>query len=117
MKLIIAGAGEVGYHLAKQLSIEEHDITVIDIDNSHLERIAAGIDVLTLSGSATEIAILKAAKVQDTDLFIAVTSSESVNVNSAILAKKLGAKKTIARVANDEYISAEYKDMFANLGI
>lgn len=117
MKLIIAGAGEVGYHLAKQLSMEEHDITIIDIDNSHLERIAAGIDVLTISGSATEISILKAAKVENTDLFVAVTSSESVNVNAAILAKKLGAKKTIARVANDEYISAEYKDMFANLGI
>ena len=117
MKLIIAGAGEVGYHLAKQLSIEEHDITVIDIDNSHLEKIASNIDVLTISGSATEIAVLKAAKIENTDLLIAVTSSEAVNVNAAIIGKKLGAKKTIARVSSDEYISAEYKSMFSNLGI
>lgn len=117
MKIIIAGAGEVGYHLAKQLSIEAHDITIIDIDTSRLDRIGSNSDVLTLHGSSTDLSILKSAKVDSTDLVVAVTSSESINVNTAILSKKLGAKKTIARVANDEYISGDYSDMFKNLGI
>lgn len=117
MKIIIAGAGEVGYHLAKQLSIEEHDITIIDIDGNKLDSIGSNSDVLTITGSSTSIHILKAANVENTDLVVAVTSSESVNVNTAIIAKKLGAKKTIARVSNDEYISGDYKDMFKNLGI
>ncbi len=117
MKIIIAGAGEVGYHLAKQLSMEEHDITIIDVDDSRLERIGSNSDVLTISGSSTSIGMLKSAHVENTDLVVAVTSSEAVNINTAILAKKLGAEKTIARVSNDEYISADYKDMFKNLGV
>ncbi len=117
MKIIIAGAGEVGYHLAKQLSIEEHDITIIDIDEAHLDRIGSNSDVLTILGSSTSIGILKSANVEHTDLLVAVTSSESINVNTAILAKKLGAAKTIARVSNDEYISGDYVDMFKNLGV
>ncbi|RJP60135.1 MAG: Trk system potassium transporter TrkA, partial [Ignavibacteriales bacterium] len=117
MKIIIAGAGEVGYHLAKQLSLDEHDITIIDIDGARLDRIGSNSDVLTIPGSSTSIEILKSAHVENTDLLVAVTSSEAVNVNTAILAKKLGAKRTIARVSNDEYISADYKDMFKNLGV
>jgi trk system potassium uptake protein TrkA len=117
MKIVIAGAGEVGYHLAKQLSLEEHDITIIDIDGNKLESIGSNSDVLTITGSSTSISLLKSAKIEDAHLVVAVTSSESVNINTAILAKKLGADKTIARVSNDEYISADYKDMFKNLGI
>lgn len=117
MKMIIAGAGEVGYHLAKQLSMDEHDITIIDIDSSRLDKIGSSLDVLTLAGSSTELSILKAAKVENTDLVVAVTSSEAININTAILSKKLGAGKTIARVSNDEYISGDYKDMFKNLGV
>lgn len=117
MKMIIAGAGEVGYHLAKQLSMDEHDITIIDIDSSRLEKIGSSLDVLTIAGSSTVLGILKAAKVENTDLVVAVTSSEAININTAILSKKLGAGKTIARVSNDEYISGDYKDMFKNLGV
>ena len=117
MKIIIAGAGEVGYHLAKQLSMEAHDITIIDIDNARLDRIGSNSDVLTISGSSTSMGILKSAQVENTDLLVAVTSSEAVNINTAIIAKKLGAKKTIARVSNDEYISGDFKDMFKNLGV
>ncbi|MFC2083646.1 Trk system potassium transporter TrkA [Bacteroidota bacterium] len=117
MRIIIAGAGEVGYHLAKQLSSEEHDICVIDIDSDHLERINASIDVLSVSGSSTSITILEKSKVAETDLLVAVTSSESGNISTAILAKKLGAKKTIARVSNAEYVASEFKEMFRSLGI
>ena len=117
MKIIIAGAGEVGYHLAKQLSYEEHDITVIDVDPVHLQRVDSVSEVLTLSGSSTSIDILRKAKVEDFDLLVAVTSSEAANINTAILAKKMGVGKTIARVASGEYTSEENAEMFSSLGI
>lgn len=117
MKIIIAGAGEVGYHLSKQLSNEEHDITVIDVNQSHLDRVDANTDVMTLYGDSTHIRILKDANVQDTDLVVAVTSSESVNVNVCVLSKKLGAKKTIARVSNGDYINPDYQELFTSMGI
>src|SRR5690554_6860844 len=102
MRIIIAGAGEVGYHLAKQLSSEEHDIVVIDVDSSSLDRTDSSTDVLTIYGSSTSIKVLKEAKCAEADMVVAVTSSESVNINTSILAKKLGANKTIARVSNAE---------------
>ena len=117
MKIIIAGAGEVGYHLAKQLSNENHDITVIDIDNASLERVDSAMDVLTISGSSTSLKVLKNAKCEKTDLLVAVTSSESVNVNTAILAKKMGASKTVARVENAEYVNEENQTIFKTIGI
>ena len=117
MRIIIAGVGEVGFHLAKQLASEDHDISVIDIDDSHVERTGSNTDVMTIHGSSTSIRILKDARVADTDLLVAVTSYESVNINTAILAKKLGAKRTIARVSSDEYSSEENKEMFNSLGI
>ena len=117
MKIIIAGVGDVGYHLAKQLSSEEHDISIIDIDESHVDVTSSSTDVLSFQGSSTSIRILKDAKVDKTDLVVAVTSVESININTAILAKKLGAKKTIARVSSAEYVSDDNLDMIKSLGI
>lgn len=117
MKIIIAGVGDVGYHLAKQLSSKEHDISIIDIDANHVETTSSSTDVLSFQGSSTSIRILKDAKVDKTDLVVAVTSIESININTAILAKKLGAKKTIARVSSAEYVSDENLDMIKSLGI
>ncbi|MGD8779618.1 MAG: Trk system potassium transporter TrkA [Ignavibacteria bacterium] len=117
MKIIIAGAGEVGFHLAKQLSGEEHDITVIDIDSAHLSRVDSSIDVLTVNGSSTAFNTLKRANVSETELLVAVTSLESININTAIIAKKMGAKRTIARVSNGEYVTEDSRQMFKELGI
>ncbi|MFA8341351.1 MAG: Trk system potassium transporter TrkA [Rhodothermaceae bacterium] len=117
MKIIIAGAGEIGFHLSKQLSNEAHDITVIDINQLPLDRIDAAVEVLTINGSSTSISVLKEAQIENTDLVLAVTSSEAININTAIIAKKLGAVRTVARVANAEYVSADYTDMFKSLGI
>lgn len=117
MKIIIAGAGEVGYHLAKQLSNENHDITVIDLDISSLDRVDSVMDVLTVPGSSTSLKILKKANCEKTDLLVSVTSKESINVTTAILAKKLGAKKTVARVENAEYVSEENQQIFKDIGI
>ncbi len=118
MRIIIAGAGEVGSHLAKMLSNEEdHDIIVIDNDPERLKNISSTLDVMTYEGNANSISILKEAKVSRADLFIAVTFSEDVNITAAILSKKLGAKKTIARIDNDEFTMPANKEIFSNLGI
>ncbi len=113
----MAGAGEVGYHLAKQLSVDEHDITVVDIDSDALSRVDSACDVMTIEGSSTSIGVLKQSGIEDTDLLVAVTSSETTNINTAILGKKLGAKKAIARVASGEIVSDENLKIYKSLGI
>lgn len=117
MRIIIAGAGEVGFHLAKQLSSKDHDIIIIDLDEHQIEKSSSSTDVMSIHGSSTSIKVLQDARIDETDLLVAVTSTESVNLNTAILAKKLGAKKTIARVSSDEYIAEENLDMIKSLGI
>lgn len=117
MNIIIAGAGEVGTHLAKMLSIEYHDIVVIDPDTQKLAQLSSSADLLVVEGSATTISGLKEANVKKADLFIAVTSSENANILSATLAKKLGAKKVIARIDNNEYLLPNNKELFLNLGV
>ena len=103
MKIVIAGAGEVGSHLAKMLCNEENDITVIDHDEERLSALVAGADVITVNGVSSSIEVLKEAGCEDADLFIAVNPSDSqdVNVVSALLAKKLGSKKVTARIDNE----------------
>ena len=117
MRIVIAGAGEVGTHLAKMLSSEEHDLVVIDNDVDRLKAVSSALDVLTIEGSANSIAHLKESKINKADLFIGVTFSEDVNINSAILSKRLGAKKTIARIDNQEYLIPSNKEIFENLGV
>ena len=117
MKIIIAGAGEVGKHLAKMLSQENNDIVVIDPEEARIEEINASFDIMTINGSATSFEILKEVEVRNADLFIAVTHYEETNIISAILGKRLGAGKTIARVDNMEYLMPVYRETFQNLGI
>ena len=117
MKIIIAGAGEVGTHLAKMLSSELHDIIIIDNNEESVKGIDANLDILTITGSATSFEVLKEASVKRSDLLIAVTHSEETNIACAILAKKLGARQTIARVDNPEYIRPVNKNHFTDLGI
>ena len=117
MRIIIAGAGEVGSHLAKILSNENHDIVLIDIDEDKLRQIGSMHDLLTLHGSATSISLLKDASIQKADLLICVTEFESTNITAAILGKKLGVGKTIARIDNSEYLRHINKDIFVSLGI
>ncbi len=117
MRIVIAGMGDVGYHLAKQLSNEEHDIIAIDMNQQRLSYSDSMADILTISGSSTNISTLKEARVDRADLFVAVTSYEEINVTSAILAKKLGAKKTIARIGNSEYLDANVGINFSEIGV
>lgn len=117
MKIVIAGAGEVGTHLAKLLSKEGLDIILIDADESRLLAMDANYNLMTLTGSPTAFKTLKKAKVNNCDLFIAVTPFETRNIVACTFAKKLGAKKTVARIDNYEFLKAEYKKYFLGMGV
>ena len=119
MRIIIEGAGEIGSHLAKMLSNESYDITVIDPDESRLSRLASTTDVATIKGNISSITALKEAQVANADLFIADNpfTNQDVNVVSALLAKKLGCPKVVARVDDEEYLSYENKYLFTEMGI
>jgi trk system potassium uptake protein TrkA len=117
MKIIIAGAGEVGFHLAKLLSFESQDITLIDPDREALASADSHLDIRVIKGDATSIAVLKEAKVSNTDLVVAVTSSETTNITVCVLAKQLGAAKTIARISNTEFIENKDEVGFTKFGI
>ena len=116
MKIIIAGAGAVGTHLSKLLSREHQDCVLIDADEERLSTLSE-YDVMTYQASPTSIQALKDAGVQHADLFVGVTPEESINLNACILAHALGAKKTVARIDNYEYLSQELQPFFKNLGI
>lgn len=119
MKIVIAGAGEVGSHLAKMLSNEANDITVIDITRQRLDILSENTDVITVEGNPSSLEVLKEAGADQADLFIAVSPAESqdVNIVSAMLAKKLGSKKVTARIDNEEYLTYENKYLFTEMGI
>ncbi|MBO5686503.1 MAG: NAD-binding protein, partial [Alistipes sp.] len=117
MKIVIAGAGEMGSHLAKMLSGNSHDITVIDSDQKALDEVSALADVIAVEGDSTTVGVLRRASVRRADLFIAVNHEENTNIVSAMLAKKLGAKKSIARIDNNEYLEPNNKEMFIDMGI
>ena len=117
MKIIIAGAGDVGVHLAKLLADESHDIYLIDKNEERLKSISTQIDVFTIPVDAKSIGMIDQKLISTCDLLIAVTSSEETNMLISILGKKLGAKRTIARV-NDVSLIKQKKDHFYNeLGI
>jgi len=117
MKIIIAGAGDLGSHLAKLLSSEYHDIYLLDQNEERLNTISSQIDVFTIAGDAKSVEIMEQKLISSCDLLIAVTSSEETNMLICILGKKLGAKRTIARI-NDVNIIKEKKEHFYNeLGI
>ncbi len=117
MNIIITGAGEVGFHLAKLLSFESHNITLIDKDKDRLIYADTRLDIKTLQDDATSIKALKEVNIAHTDLFIAVTSSETTNITLCVLSKRLGAKKTIARIRNSEFTKNKDEINFKELGI
>ena len=117
MKIIVAGAGEVGFHLAKLLSYESQDITLIDLNKDSLFYADNHLDIRVLRGDATSISVLRDAQVAESDLVIAVTSSEATNLTLCMLAKQLGCKRTIARISNAEFIQNKDVINFPELGI
>ncbi len=117
MKIIIAGAGDMGFHLAELLSYEDQDIILIDTNQDVLDYAATHLDVLTIKGDSSSIEVLETAEVWRAQLFLAVTTSEKNNLITAILAKKMGARQAIARVENPEYLNEANRERFRELGI
>lgn len=117
MKVIIAGAGELGSHLATLLSYESLDITLIDTDPEALIYAKNHLDIQTIVGDCTSISVLDNANVEETDLLIGVSPSESVNITTCVIAKQMGAKRTIARVFNTEFLEKRNKIGFRRFGI
>jgi len=116
MKIVIVGAGAVGTHLSKLLSREHQDCVLIDADEERLNGLGE-FDVMTYCASPTSIRALKEADTPHADLFVGVTPEESTNINACILAHALGAKKTVARIDNYEYLSPSLQPFFKNLGL
>ena len=117
MRIVIAGAGDMGSHLAKMLSGNGHDITVVDADPKLLGEVVSLADIITVEGDSTTFETLRKAAVKRCDLFIAVSPGENENILSAMLAKQLGAKKSIARIDNKEYLEPNNKEIFIEMGI
>ncbi|MGW8121878.1 Trk system potassium transporter TrkA [Roseivirga echinicomitans] len=117
MRVIIAGVGNVGFHLAKLLCAEGQDIVLIDQAADKLKYASNMIDASTIKGNSTSYSVLEEAGVSEADLLIAVTSSEDANIATAIIAKHLGAKRTIARITNTEFLYKKDKLNLKHLGI
>ena len=108
MKIVIVGAGKIGYSLAEELANENHDITVVDIEKEKVKLLSDTLDVMTLCGNGAAISVQREANVDESDLLIAVTAQDELNMLACIVARKLGCKNTIARVRNLEYTEQLY---------
>ena len=117
MRIVIAGAGAVGTHLAKMLSVENENVVLLDESEEKLGKMESLFDLQAIVGDPTKISALKSAGVDGAELFVAVTPDESRNVTACILAHYLGAKKTIARIDNYEYLQPKHKAYFESLGV
>ena len=117
MRIIIAGAGAVGTHLSKLLSTENHNCVLIDDDEERLSGVDSNYDIMALCASPTSIKTLKDAGVSGADLFVGVTRFESRNINACMIAHALGAKKTVARIDNYEYLMPQNQEYFRAVGI
>ena len=117
MKIVIAGAGAVGTHLSKLLSRDHQDCVLIDEDADRLGDLDSRYDIMTLQGRTTSINTMKEAGVDHADLFVGVTPDESRNMNACMIAHALGAKKTVARIDNFEYLDPSRKELFQQMGI
>lgn len=119
MKIVIAGAGEVGSHLAKMLRGAENDVTVIDDNQERLDRLTSIADVAAVTGSPTAIQTLRQADIASARLFIAVypRAQQEINIVSALIAKRLGAEKVIARINDEDYLTSDNKLLFKEMGI
>ncbi len=119
MRIVIEGAGEVGSHLAKMLRAESNEVVVVDHDHERLQRLVSYADVEIVEGNPSSLQVLKQANVGKADLFIAVypLATQEVNIVGALLAKKLGAEKVIARINDEDYLTPENKLLFKEMGI
>jgi len=117
MNIIIAGDGEVGFHLAILLSNENHNITIVDPHSDLLKLIESQTDLMTIAGDSTCISVLERAQIKRADLLISVVHDEQINLMTCIIGKQLGVKQTIARINNVEYLELKNSELLRNLGV
>lgn len=117
MNIVIAGDGEVGFHLAKMLSGENHNITIVDPHKELLKLVESHSDLMTITGDSTSLDVLESAKVGRADLLLSVLHNEQTNLLTCVLGKRLGAKRTIARINNVEYLEEEHTAFFRSIGV
>ncbi len=117
MNIIIAGDGEVGFHLAKLLTDDNHDITVVDPHTDLLKLVDSQTDLMTIAGDSTSISVLEKANIKRADLLISVVHDEQTNIITCTLGKKLGAKRTIARINNSEYLEPKNQEILRSMGV
>lgn len=117
MKIIIAGAGEVGTHLAKMLSNEEQDIILVDSDQERLDLIDSNYNLMTYNGSISSISTMRNVGVEDADLYVAVTPFETRNISTCAIAKRLGAQRTVARIDNYEFMEPANRKLLSQIGV
>ncbi|MED9996452.1 MAG: Trk system potassium transporter TrkA [Paludibacteraceae bacterium] len=117
MKIVIAGAGAVGTHLAKMLSKEKHTIVLLDEKTEKIKQLESNYEILAVVGNPTSLKDLREAQVPSADLFVAVTPYESTNITACLLATNLGAQKTLARIDNQEYLLPKNKEFFKSMGV
>ena len=110
MKIIVVGGGKVGTALCRSLVAENHDVILIEKDESVLNHITKRFDIIGILGNGANFKLLEQADVEDCDIFISMTEYDEVNMVSAVLAKKMGAKETIVRVRNPEYSNSYFKE-------
>ena len=110
MKIVLVGGGKVGFALCRSLVAEKHDVVLIEQNEAVLNHIVSRFDIMGLLGNGADFTILEQAGVQECDIFIALTEYDEVNMISAVLAKKMGAKETIVRVRNPEYSNSYFKE-------
>ena len=117
MNIVIAGDGEVGLYLAQELALENHNITIVDPHEDLIKMVGSHTDLMAITGNSTSVEVLQNANVKKADLLISVLHDERTNIVTAALGKQLGAKKTIARINNLEYLKPQNEDRFKNMGI
>lgn len=117
MKIVIVGAGAVGTHLAKLFTREKHDITLIDADENRMSSLVSNYDLLTFAADPMLISTLREAEASKADLFVSVTPDESQNLTISMLAKRLGAKQTVARVDNYEFAAPRNVELLRSMGV
>lgn len=114
-RYVVMGAGEVGFHLARTLSQEGHNVVVIEPDPEKRERAVEELDVAVVVGNGAHVPVLEAAGVADSELFMAVSSADEANLAASLLAKRLGARRTVVRVGVAEDVTTHrrlYEEVF-----
>ncbi|GIV61259.1 MAG: Trk system potassium transport protein TrkA [Rhodothermaceae bacterium] len=117
MKVIVIGAGEVGFDVARLLEMEQHDVIVVDVDPEALESVRDRLDVMTVQGNGTSIQVLQEAGVRGADMLIAVTTIDEVNMIACMIADRLGVETTIARIRSDDLTGQSTVLSASDLGI